>query len=204
MAWSTGLVARTACPLLGYDSCSVPLPDPAHRVLAIEGARLWDREQRTALLERPALFEDADSGRPAAARPPRRRRATRSTAGRLLGAASAARGPAGHRGGRGGEDRRAVEHASAVAALETPRERTAVDVEWLLCGGLLTDLLTQQPTAMAIGQTPCPAVFAAGADPITSTGADAPAPHRPGPSRSTRERAHSHGRSTPPHPEQTN
>ncbi|CAM5281660.1 hypothetical protein [Streptomyces canarius] len=112
MAWSTGLEARTACRLLGYDSCSVLPPDPAHRVLAIEGAlghgeapssrtfrtgraaaietaRLWDREQRTALLERPALFEGQAGGaharqaatpaqpRPGAASP----RAARTSAG---------------------------------------------------------------------------------------------------------------------------
>ncbi|GAA2323653.1 helix-turn-helix domain-containing protein [Streptomyces cuspidosporus] len=51
--------------------------------------------------------------------------------------------------GLGPLGRRAIEHAAVVAALETLRERTAVDVEWRLRGELLTDLLAQQPAAMA-------------------------------------------------------
>ncbi|MFF5858590.1 helix-turn-helix domain-containing protein [Streptomyces sp. NPDC012751] len=51
--------------------------------------------------------------------------------------------------GLGPLGRRAIEHASVVAALEILRERTAVDVEWRLRGELLTDLLAQQPAAMA-------------------------------------------------------
>ncbi|MFG3020728.1 helix-turn-helix domain-containing protein [Streptomyces sp. NPDC048254] len=49
-------------------------------------------------------------------------------------------GPLGHR---------AIEHAAVVAGLEMLRERTAVEVESRLRGELLTDLLAQQPTALA-------------------------------------------------------
>ncbi|MFF0223484.1 helix-turn-helix domain-containing protein [Streptomyces sp. NPDC004629] len=51
--------------------------------------------------------------------------------------------------GLGPLGRRAIEHAAVVAALEILRERTAVDVEWRLRGELLSDLLAQQPAALA-------------------------------------------------------
>lgn len=44
-------------------------------------------------------------------------------------------------GGLGELERRAIEHAAVVCALEFLRRRTAVDVEWRLRGELLTDLL---------------------------------------------------------------
>ncbi|MFF8910311.1 helix-turn-helix domain-containing protein [Streptomyces olivaceoviridis] len=335
------LVARTACRLLGYDFCSVLLPDPAHRVLAIEGAhglsaayirgvnikhpvrigagecgeapssrafrtgravaigdvtaethyawggvaeqqgyrsiiavplmtsgsclgtltcyragahefsddeqellttlanqaaiaietaRLRDREQQTigelrglndslreqhallrrsedihrqltevalrgegvrgvavalaALLDRPVLFEDADGSRLAAAQPstavpgdpfdgpdgfsvPRQSLADLPTTGVVEVGTDGGGTPwatsavvlakevvarvwiPGDLAGLGPLGQRAIEHASVVAALEILRERTAVDVEWRLRGELLTDLLTQQPAAMA-------------------------------------------------------
>jgi GAF domain-containing protein len=44
-------------------------------------------------------------------------------------------------------DRRALEHAAVVCALEYLRQRTAVDVEWSLRSDLLADLLSGTPAA---------------------------------------------------------
>jgi sugar diacid utilization regulator len=52
--------------------------------------------------------------------------------------------------------RRALEHAAVVCALEALRRRTAVDVEWRLRGDLLTDLLseTSSPDSVAARAVP--------------------------------------------------
>lgn len=46
-------------------------------------------------------------------------------------------------------DRRAVEHATTVLALEILRMRTALEVEWRMAGELLADVITANPTALA-------------------------------------------------------
>lgn len=46
--------------------------------------------------------------------------------------------------------RRALEHAAVVCALEALRGRTALDVEWRLRGDLLTDLLSETSSAASV------------------------------------------------------
>ncbi|MCD2191489.1 helix-turn-helix domain-containing protein [Actinomycetospora soli] len=46
--------------------------------------------------------------------------------------------------------RRALEHAAVVCALEALRTRTAIDVEWRLRGDLLTDLLSETSSAASV------------------------------------------------------
>jgi sugar diacid utilization regulator len=46
-------------------------------------------------------------------------------------------------------DRRALEHAATVSALELLRARTALDVEWRLSGELVGDLVSGNPAALA-------------------------------------------------------
>jgi sugar diacid utilization regulator/GAF domain-containing protein len=46
-------------------------------------------------------------------------------------------------------DRRALEHAATVSALELLRVRTALEVEWRLSGELVSDLVSGNPAALA-------------------------------------------------------
>ncbi|MFC5139123.1 helix-turn-helix domain-containing protein [Actinomycetospora rhizophila] len=52
--------------------------------------------------------------------------------------------------------RRALEHAAVVCALEVLRRRTAVDVEWRLRGDLLTDLLSETSSAASVAARAVP------------------------------------------------
>jgi sugar diacid utilization regulator/GAF domain-containing protein len=138
---STALASLLHRPVLVEDPAGTPLVSTAHEGRTVDAPEPADGDDARPLPEHLAEVP----AWPTAALP-----GPRVMAPVLLGGELAARiWLPGSLDELGPLDRRALEHAATVSALELLRARTALEVEWRLSGELVGDLLSGNPAALA-------------------------------------------------------